>query len=117
MLNGLENKVMVCLCKECKEKPSVLISPIDLIKIVGDKNLNKAKLEKIVNDLSMDGYFDLVYSDRQGELIYCISILEKGKGYIRNSKIFKRDLIFRLMLTVVLAIVSFIVGLILRAIF
>ncbi len=117
MLNKLESKIMVYLCKECFDKNALLISPMDMLKIIGDKNLNKSKLEKIMQDLSVDGYFDLVYSDRQGELIYCITLTEKGKGYIRNSKMVKRNLIFRLCVTIVLAIVSFIVGIILKAIF
>ena len=117
MLERLEKKVMLTLCNELKDKDAILISPIDLLKIVGAENLSISRLERIVGDLSTDGYFDLVYSDRRGETIYCISILEKGKGYLRSEKQRKRNLLARLFFTIGFAIVSFLVGLILKKIF
>ena len=117
MLTRLENKVMTILCNLCKEKQSILVSPIDLIKIIGTENLVLSKLEKIIKDLSTDGYFDLVYSDRRGETVYCITLSEKGKGYIRNESMAKRNLIVRFLLTIGFAILSFLVGIILKKIF
>ena len=117
MLNKLENKVMRALFGECREKKSILIAPTDLIKICGTEDLTLTKIEKIVNDLSMDGYFDLIYSDRRGETVYCVTLTEKGKGYMRNQKVVRRNLLFRLIVTIALAVVSFIIGLILKAIF
>ena len=42
---------------------------------------------------------------------------EKGKGFLRGKKVMKRTLFFRFMVTVVLAVVSFVIGLVLKAIF
>ena len=117
MLTRMENKVMSVLYKECSKKQSILISPIDLLKIIGTSNLSISKLDKIIKDLSTDGYFDLIYSDRRGEMVYCISLLEKGKGYLRNESVAKRNLVARFMLTIGFAILSFLVGIILRKIF
>lgn len=117
MLSKTESKVMTALCKMCKDKNSTLISPLDLISIVGDKSFSQTALDQVMDDLSSDGYFDLIYSDRRGEKVYCITLLERGKGYTRGVKVFKRNLLFRLGLTVALAIVSFLIGLILKAIF
>ena len=117
MLERLESKVLFALCCELKEKDAILISPIDLLKIVGAENLSLSRLEKIVKDLSTDGYFDLIYSDRRGETVYCISVLEKGKGYLRSEKQRKRNLFARLFLTIGFAVISFLVGLILKKIF
>lgn len=117
MLTRIEKKVMATLCSELKEKQAILISPIDLLKIVGEENFSVTHLEKVVNDLSTDGYFDLVYSDRRGETVYCISLLEKGKGYLRSEKQRKRNLLSRLFLTIGFAFISFLVGLILKKIF
>ena len=117
MLDRLERKVMLTLCTELKDKSAILISPTDLLKIVGTENLSLSHLEKIIGDLSMDGYFDLVYSDRRGETVFCISILEKGKGFLRSEKQRKRNLLARLFLTIGFAIVSFLVGIILKKIF
>ena len=117
MLNKLESKVMKTLFLECENKKTILITPNDLIKITGDKLLTESVVDKIVCDLSADGYLDLIYSDRHGEKVYCITLTEKGKGFLRGKKVMKRTLIFRLMVTVVLAVVSFVIGLVLKAIF
>ena len=117
MLSRLESKVLISLLNVCKQKDAILISPIDLLKIVGTEHLTLSQLEKTLNDLNADGYFDLVHSDRFGENIYCITILEKGKGYIRSESLEKRNLIKRFALTIGFAILSFLVGLILKKIF
>ena len=117
MLSKTENRVMSVLFSECKDKSALLISPTDLIKITGDKGLTQSKLDKIMSDLYMDGYFDLIYSDRRGETVYCITLTERGKGYMRGQKVMRRNLAFRLLLTVCLALLSFVIGLILKALF
>lgn len=117
MLTKTENKVMKVVYDECIKRSALLITPSDLIKAVGEKDVTQSALEKILTDLNLDGYFDLVYSDRRGETVYCIALTEKGKGYARNRKVFKRNLLFRVGLTVALAFLSFIIGLILKAIF
>ncbi len=117
MLSRIENKVLISLLNVCKQKGAILISPIDLLKIVGTEHLTLSELEKILEDLSTDGYFDLVYSDRRGEKVFCITFLEKGKGYIRSESLEKRNLIKRFGLTIGFAILSFLVGIILKKIF
>lgn len=117
MLNKLESKVMGALFLECENKKTILITPIDLMRIIGDKALTEGVVDKIVSDLSSDGYLDLIYSDRHGEKVYCVTLTEKGKGFLRGKKVMKRTLFFRFMVTVVLAVVSFVIGLVLKAIF
>ncbi|MBQ9735088.1 MAG: hypothetical protein IJV95_04430 [Clostridia bacterium] len=117
MLNRIESKIMGVLYKECKERSAFLISPVDLKKMSGTENLSHKQLECVIKDLHADGYFDLVYSDRHGETVYCISLTEKGKGFLRNSELMKRNLIYRVFLSVGLAVLSFAVGLLLKAIF
>ena len=117
MLSRLESKVLISLIKASKERGAILISPIDLLKIVSAEHLTLSQLETTLNNLSTDGYFDLVLSDRRGEKVFCITLLEKGKGYIRSESIEKRNLIKRFALTIGFAILSFLVGIILRKIF
>ena len=117
MLNKTERKVMEILYNQCKDKNSVLISPTDIIRIVNLQNLTKTKLDKTMNDLEADGYFDLVYSDRHGETIYCVTLTEKGRAISRERLVRRRYILFRIGLTCGLAVVSFLIGLILKAIF
>lgn len=117
MLNSMENKIMQTIFSECQNKTSSLVSPMDIIRISGLNNLTQTALDRIIDDLNKDGYFDLVYSDRRGEKIYCISLTNKGKAYARGKKIFKRNLIVRVLITLSLAVLSFVTGLILKAVF
>ncbi len=117
MLSSRENKVMALLHTISGNKSAILISPTDLIKNLKVKNLTEEKLDKTLGDLALDGYFDLVYSDRRGERIYCITLLDKGKAFGRSTKVMKRNLVFRIILSAILAVFSFVIGLVLKAIF
>jgi hypothetical protein len=117
VLNKTENKVMAALIKICKDKTSSLVSPMDLLSVVGRKDFSLSALERVMNDLAADGYFDLVYSDRHGQVVYCISLTVKGKNFLRDQKLIKRNLIYKLVVTIVFAFISFFIGVILRKIF
>lgn len=117
MLSRREQKVMQLLCKESIDKPSILISPTDLSRMLGQQSFSISDVDRLISDLNTDGYFDLIYSDRHGEKVYCISLTSKGKGYLRDQKLLKRNLVFRLCLTICFAFLSFIIGLILKKIF
>ena len=112
-----ENKVMYALYEEGQKKNPFLISPQDLINLSGIKNFSSIELEKTLTNLAMDGYFDIIYSERQGEKVYCLTLLKKGKAFMREKKTARRNLILRIIISASLAVMSFIIGLILKAIF
>lgn len=116
MLSKTENRVMAAIYAQCRDKKSLLISPADLLQLAGG-NITLTEVEKIVADLATDGYFDLVYSDRHGETVYCLTLLERGMAYQREILQRRRNVIFRIGLSVALAVFSFIIGLILKAVF
>lgn len=117
MLSKVERKVMLTIYQKCQQKNPLLISPKDLKTIVCLPSASTAELQKIVENLSTDGYFDLIYTEKHGETLYLISLLKKGKAFLRTQKEFKRNIIFRVILSAGLAVMSFIIGLILKAIF
>ena len=117
MLESGKKKILAFLTKLCKDRQSVLISPTDLIKNLFDNQLSQEDLEDNIIELSNDGYLDLVYSDRRGEKVYCITLLEKGKSYLRKERIERQNLIKRFFLTIAFAVLSFLVGVILKKIF
>ena len=117
MLSKSESKVILGVINACGKRDSVLISPFDLIKLCLIKDLSVERLDKILSDLNSDGYFDLVHSERHGERIYCITLLDKGKGYDRSVKVLRRSVLFRIGLSTALAVFSFLIGVILRRIF
>lgn len=117
MLESSKKKILVFISQLCKERQSVLISPIDLRNNVGTEKLSQTEFEKQVEELSKEGFFDIVYSDRRGEKVYCITLLEKGKGYFRKERIERQNLVKRFFLTIGFAVLSFLVGVILKKIF
>ena len=108
---------MTAICYKSKGKRSVLLSPVDIVEMAGLKIKDTSRVDKIISDLSSDGYFDLILSSRHGERVFCIALTDKGKGFLRSEKMVRRNLMFRLMLSVGFAVLSFIIGLILKAIF
>lgn len=117
MLSKKERAIMQVLCNESKDKSSILISPNDILSILKKENLSLKDVDKILSDLNADGYFDLIYSDRHGELVYWIALSNKGKAFLRDQKLLKRNLLFRLCATIIFALISFFIGIILKKLF
>ena len=70
-----------------------------------------------MDGLSQENYISVVNSDKNGKLVYCISVLVKGKAFIREQENAKKNLTIMIVRTVALAVLSFVVGIILKAIF
>ncbi len=118
MLTKNEDKIMFAVYSACKEKSCALLSPDDILTMAGVRGVvSYDALDKILEALEYDDYFDLILSDRRGEKVYCITLHEKGQGYKRQKTIVKRNLEFKLAIAVGGALVSFVIGLILKAIF
>ena len=118
MLNKLEEKILSTVKDLCSDKSSCLVTPTDILRVSGLGGvIDSVQLEDILKTLSFDDYFDLIYSSRKGEKVYCISLQEKCIKYQRNKILIKRDLKYKFILTVSFAVLSFIIGLLLKAIF
>lgn len=118
MLSFKEKKAMTFLYQKCKNKKSCLISPSEIIDAMLPKyDLTEAEVNEIVDGLELDNYINVVNSDSSGKLIYCVSLKQKGQAFERDKKGQKKQWLWWVSRTVVLAVVSFIVGMILKAIF
>lgn len=118
MLNKKEKQVMSFLYAKCKGKESVLIYPQEIANYLMPKyEINNIEVDQIINALVLDNYIEVVHSDNKGKLIYVISLKQKGSSFERENKHRKKTMYMLLARTVTLAIISFIVGLILRSIF
>lgn len=118
MLSAREDAVLTAVLHFCGGKDCTLITPQDLLASLKKREgFTEDRLERVLSALEMDDYLDIVYSDRKGERVYCVTLHAKGQGYFRSKQVQKRNLFFRIGVTVALAAVSFVIGLILRAIF
>lgn len=118
MLTKKEKIILNYILEVSKDKNSCLISPRELIHALAPKYMcNQLEIESFLDGLSQENYINVVHSDKKGELIYCITILDKGKSFKREEFNAKKNTMNLVIRTILLAILSFVVGLILKAIF
>ena len=119
LLDQKEKIVMGYLFEMCNDKRSHLLSAEQIVKYVSEKKhaLSLAELDEIMSSLQKDNYIDYVFSDSKKGAFYCTNLKQKGllfKKDIQKEKVRAGFLIAR---TIGLAILSFLVGVILKAIF
>ena len=118
MLSRKEKIIMHYILSASSGKSTCLLSPLDLQHALEPRySTNNIEVQALLEGLAQENYINLVNSDKNGELIYCITILQKGKSFNREQKNIKKSWSTAIIRTVLLAILSFIVGLILKMIF
>lgn len=117
-LNRRENEVMNAVYELSGGKERFLLSPCELGAVLPSKEkFDEASLGRLLHSLSLDGYFDVIESERKGELVYVIQMREAGLSYRRQDYQRKRSICFRFVIAAAGAVVTFLVGLLLRVIF
>ena len=118
MPNRKEKLVMTYLYKVCAGKKTYLVSPHDIAKASCKKAvLSVAEIDEIMTNLSLENYIDFVVSDSKNGYYYCVTLKKKGMTFITDAKRQKKTLGLLVLRSIFLASVSFIFGLILKAIF
>lgn len=118
MLNKQENEVMNAVFEMCDGKGSCLVSPLEIMSLLPEKREYTAeKVESILHTLELDDYFDLIASDRKGERTYVITLHPNGIAYKRTALQMRRNIAFKVGISVAGAVITFVVGLILKLIF
>ncbi len=117
-LNRRENEVMNAVYELSGGKERFLLLPSELAAVLPAKEkFDEAALERLLRSLSLDGYFDVIESERKGERVFVIQMREAGLSYRRQDYQRKRSILFRFTIAALGAVVTFLVGLVLRAIF
>ena len=118
MLNRRETEVMNAVYTLCHEKGVSLISPTELLALLPPrKKWTEERLERVLGELALDDYFELLSSERKGEKMYVISLRANGYAFKRCSAQMRRDAAVKIFWAVTSAIVAFLVGVILKRIF
>lgn len=118
MLTFKEKYVMEYVYERCQGKKSCLISPREIISFTADRYvIQPDELERIMTNLSYDNYIELFKSDKKGSPVYCVSLKIKGEGFHRELTNNKRNLLLLLGRTCILAVISGIIGVLIRLIF
>lgn len=118
MLSRRENLVMSAVYELCDGTDCCLISRSDILALLPKKaNFTGSGLDDMLFALHVDGYFDLITSERKGERMYVITLKESGFAYGRTKAQRRRDVAFKIALAFIGAVATFVFGLILRGIF
>lgn len=111
MLTFKESYVMEYVYQKCQGKKSCLISPREIISYAADKYvIFPEELEKIMTNLSYDNYIELFKSDKKGSPVFCVSLKLKGEGFHRELANNKRNILYLLGRTCILAVITGLIG-------
>ena len=112
MLSRSENEIMRAVYDLCDGTDGCLVSPVDILCLLPPKRkYDIPKIDSVLHDLSYDGYFDIITSERKGEKMYVINLKESGMSYKRMIRQRQRDIAFRIALAFVGALATFLFGL------
>ena len=118
MLSRSENEIMRAVYDLCDGTDGCLVSHVDILCLLPPKRkYDIPKIDSVLHDLSYDGYFDIITSERKGEKMYVINLKESGMSYKRMIRQRQRDIAFRIALAFVGALATFLFGLIIRGLF
>ena len=118
MLKKGEELVLKVILDNAYNNESCLISKESIVAFIGDEKIvSLDNVESVLSSLYSNDYIDLLLSSRKGEKLYCITLLKKGKNYAYEKKREIKMIKNKILLAIVGALVSFIVGRILVVLF
>lgn len=118
MISKKEKVLMKYIFKKCESKESVLITPEELENELKPRyDVSRKELEQLVNGLVLDRYITMILSDKKGKPIYCISLDKKGESFERDMETERKTLVKLVVRTILLAVLSTAVGVVLKLIF
>ena len=119
LLDQKEKLIMGFLFDMCSQKGSHLISDDNIVKFVCEKKriVSLTELDEIMSSLQKDNYIDYVSSESKKGTVYCISLKTKGHLFKKDLQKEKKQNKMLILRTIILAVLSFFVGIILKAIF
>ena len=118
MLDKKEKFVILYLLEICQNKRAYLILAEQIAEFVSRKYLvSMAELEEIMISLAKDNYIDFVVSDGKNGYYYCITLKNKALTLKKDIEKQKKEFWFAILKTLGFAVLSFVVGIILKTIF
>ena len=78
---------------------------------------DKGQIRSLLLNLEREGFIDLTFADRKGEQFVYIQLQKKGVDYYNQKKSRTKELLLRIILAVLSALVTFVCGKILYGFF
>lgn len=97
-------------------KERFLVAPYELMALLPPRmNFDEEKLFCTMKSLELDGYFELIESDRKGERVFVVHMREAGLSFHRSDAVRRRRMYYKIAVTVLCGILSALVGLLVKS--
>lgn len=118
VLNKKEKVLMDVIYNAASTKTGqCLITPFEVLSRIPYRvNFREDELEKVMEGLSIDGYFEYEAASKKGETVYLISLKEKGLAYEREKKAARKKIYIRIGTTIAFALLGYLIKVIISAI-
>ena len=115
-LNKRETAGMGAVFRLSGGKERFLVSLYEIIAILPPRaSYGEEQVERTLRALELDGYFELIESDRKGERVFVVHMKEAGLSYRRNDSLMRRRLVFKLLVTLACGVLSALVGIVVKS--
>lgn len=115
-LSKRENAVMSAVFQLSEGKERFLVSPYELMAVLPPRmNFDEDRLRRVLNSLELDGYFELIESDRKGERVFVVHMKEAGRSFRRSDAVRKRRIFYKIAVTLLCGILSALVGILVKS--
>ena len=97
-------------------KERFLVAPYELLALLPPRlNFNDEKLNRALRSLELDGYFELIESDRKGERVFVVHMREAGRSFRRSDALRKRRMYYKIAVTLLCGALSALVGILVKS--
>ncbi|MCI7003075.1 MAG: hypothetical protein MR904_01860 [Clostridia bacterium] len=118
MLDKKERFIVLYLLEICPNRRSYLIKAEQIAEFVSRKYLiSTSELDDIMITLAKDNYIDFVVSDSKKGYYYCVTLKNKALTLKKDMKKQKQAFWLLVLRTFGFAVLSFVIGLLLKTIF
>ena len=118
MLNRKEYEIMDAVYTLCQGREVCLVAPAEILALLSPRRkYTEEQVEKLLGELALDNYFELLSSERKGEKMYVISLHSSGYAYKRCELQRRRDFALKIGWAILSATIAFLVGWVLKMIF
>ena len=115
-LSKRENAVMGAVFRLSEGKERFLVAPYELLShLPARMNFDEGKLQATLRSLEMDGYFELVESERKGERVLVFIMHDLGRAYQRSDAQRRRRVCYKIAVTLLCGVLSALVGLLVKS--
>ena len=113
-----EKMVMRFLCEVCPKKRTYLVSPHDIAIALSKRYvLSTSEIDEIMQELSFENFIDFVATEGKNGYYYCVTLKKRGQSFEYDQRERRKTFGLLVLRSLFLATVSFVFGLVLKAIF